>query len=318
MQPNQFEPVAGYVDLQVNGYVGTDFNDPASSRDRLKIAALAMRADGVSKALPTVITASINDMCQCISNLQQLIHRDSEVADIFPGLHLEGPFISAEPGYIGAHPPQHARRQDLAILARLLDTGQGLVRLVTLAPEVDPHGLMTQMCCERGICVAAGHTNASLPELDCTLEAGLSLFTHLGNGCPKHMDRHDNIIYRALSRSDRLRYSLIADGFHVPELLFRNLLQWLPLDRIAVVSDAISAAGLGPGTYMLGKREVNIGLDRAAVDASGQHFVGSASTLRDADRWLAESLELSLHSRTQLLQANPLAWLTDDYNGQRT
>jgi N-acetylglucosamine-6-phosphate deacetylase len=165
------------------------------------------------------------------------------------------------------------------------------------------------MCRERGVLVSAGHSDASLDQLDECIAAGLRLFTHLGNGCPRQMDRHDNIIYRALRRADQLRFTLIADGFHVPELLFRNLLQWVPLERLAVVSDAISAAGLGPGTYQLGERQVTIGSDRAARDPSGEHFVGSASTMRDADHWLDSVLHLSQPDRASLLRNNPLHWL---------
>jgi N-acetylglucosamine-6-phosphate deacetylase len=299
-----------YVDLQVNGYVGIDFNDPQTEPEAIHRAAAAMRADGVELALPTIITAGIDAMSQCISNICQAVRADAATAAIFQGVHIEGPFISPQPGFIGAHPMRHAMCQDLAAMERLLAAGGGLVRLVTLAPEMDPQGRMTKMCRERGILIAAGHSDASLDQLDECIAAGLRLFTHLGNGCPRQLDRHDNIIYRALRRADQLRFTLIADGFHVPELLFRNLLDWVPLERLAVVSDAISAAGLGPGTYQLGEREVTIGSDRAARDPSGEHFVGSASTMRDADQWLTKVLCLPDEDRACLLRQNPLDWLS--------
>jgi N-acetylglucosamine-6-phosphate deacetylase len=161
------------------------------------------------------------------------------------------------------------------------------------------------MCAEREIIVAAGHTNASLTQLEGCIEAGLALFTHLGNGCPRLMDRHDNIIYRALRFRDQLTYSLIADGFHVPQVLFENLLDWVPIANLLVVSDAISAAGLGPGTYQLGERTVTIGADKAARDPSGEHFVGAASSMHDADHWLTHTLQLDAATRNKLLHANP-------------
>jgi N-acetylglucosamine-6-phosphate deacetylase len=136
------------------------------------------------------------------------------------------------------------------------------------------------------------------------MDAGLSMFTHLGNGCPRLMDRHDNIIYRAMRLRQQLNFTLIADSFHVPELLFRNLLDWVDHQRICVVSDAISATGLGPGEYQLGHRTVRVGQDKAAWDASGQHFVGAASSLRDADGWLSHSLSLDIELRKRLLSSN--------------
>ncbi|MEZ6133565.1 MAG: N-acetylglucosamine-6-phosphate deacetylase [Pirellulaceae bacterium] len=297
--------VDDYVDLQVNGYHGIDFNDPTTSRERLLEAARAMLADGVSAALPTIITASLSTMTTCITNLRLLVEADPEAAGIFQGIHIEGPFLSPVPGYIGAHPPEHALESDPTALEQLLDAAGSLAKLVTLAPEVDVGGQLTKLCVERGVLVAAGHTDASLEQLEQCVSAGLRLFTHLGNGCPKLMDRHDNIIYRALRFHDRLTYSLIADGFHVPRLLFENLLEWLPRERMLVVSDAISAAGLGPGTYQLGHRQVQIGEDKAARDASGQHFVGAASTMRDADGWLRDMLGLDTATRRQLLVDNP-------------
>lgn len=294
-----------YVDLQVNGYVGVDFNAPTTMQAQLLKAAHAMRADGVVAALPTVITGSLDVMCQCISNLRLAIESQAEVGDVFQGIHIEGPFLSPEPGYIGAHPVQYALRSDLRALERLLEAAGPWARLLTLAPEVDTDGSLTRLCIERGVSVAAGHTNASLNQLENCIAAGLSMFTHLGNGCPRLMDRHDNIIYRALRFRHHLTYSLIADGFHVPQVLFENLLEWVPSEHLLVVSDAISAAGLGPGTYQLGERLVTIGADKAARDPSGEHFVGAASSMRDAEHWLTRSLQLDACVRRKLLFENP-------------
>ena len=309
------EPILEYVDLQVNGYVGVDFNDPRTSQAELLKAAVALRNDGVQSALPTVITGPIESMETCIGNLVRTIHEHQAAAEVFAGIHIEGPFLSRVPGFIGAHPVQDAKDQDLKLLDRLCRAGGNLVRLVTLAPEVDEQARMTRHCVERGMRVAAGHTDATLEQLECCLDAGLSLFTHLGNGCPMLLDRHDNIMMRALRLSDRLHYSLIADGFHIPEILFSNLLEWVDIDRLMVVSDAISAAGLGPGVYRLGAREVRIGSDKAARDASGEHFVGAASTMRDADYWLAHSLQLPVAVRRKLLVENPMRYLAGQKDG---
>ncbi len=298
-----------YVDLQVNGYAGVDFNDPGTSPTEIGRPPPAMLAEGVRWALPTIITGSVPSMLTCINNMVSAIGGEAEAAEVFRGLHLEGPFLSPEPGFIGAHPAEHALASDLSALEQLCEAAGPLVRMVTLAPEVDCGGELTRYCHQRGICVAAGHTDATLAQLHVCLDQGLSVFTHLGNGCPRLMDRHDNIIYRALRCRDRLNYTLIADGFHLPAMLFRNLLDWIPSDRVAVVSDAISAAGLGPGTYRLGNREVQIGPDKCARDASGEHFVGAASSLRDAEHWLANALQLTSAERARLLSENAARWM---------
>lgn len=304
----------GYVDLQVNGFVGVDFNDTSASSEQLIQAAQALQGIGVVAALPTIITAELDSMLGCLRNIAAIVQNDSTARQIFRGIHIEGPFISAVPGYIGAHPAAHAQPASLVVLERLLDAAAGEVRLVTLAPEVDTDGSLTRCCIERGCVVAAGHTDASLQDLERCIDAGMTLFTHLGNSCPRLLDRHDNIIQRALRVKDRLAYTLIADGFHLPEVLFRNLLDWVDHDRLCVISDAISAAGLGPGRYRIGHRQVTVDQDRVAWDVEEEHFVGSACSLRDADQWLACKLGLELDLRRRLLFDNPAHFCSIELN----
>ncbi|MCA9129094.1 MAG: N-acetylglucosamine-6-phosphate deacetylase [Planctomycetales bacterium] len=296
------------IDLQVNGFAGVDFNDPSTAVELICASAELMREDGVLWALPTVITAAPEVMLACIDNIVSAVGQSAAASSVFRGLHIEGPFLPKEAGYIGAHPAEHASPSNLSLLAQLSDAAGPLLKVVTLAPEVDFDGALTRFCTSRGIRVSAGHTDATLDQLDRCIDQGLDMFTHLANGCPRLLDRHDNIIYRVLSRARQLRITLIADGFHVPDLLFRLFLQLIPRERIAVVSDAISAATLGPGVYPLGGRTVRVGQDRAARDASGEHFVGSAATMRDADRWLSVTIGLSLAERRRLLYENAAAW----------
>lgn len=303
----------GYVDLQVNGYAGVDFNDPQTTVQQIASAARAIQAEGVQVAFPTVITADIDSMCACIRRLVEASSDDETCASLFQGIHIEGPFLSPVAGFIGAHPVACALASDAKSLEKLLDEGGPMVRLLTLAPEIDVGAKLTRICRERGVLVAAGHTDASLGELETCLDAGLCLFTHLANACPKLLDRHDNIIQRALYFRDRLWYSLIADGFHVPAVLFSNFLHALPTERTLVVSDAISAAGLGPGTYQLGSRTVEVTADKAARDASAQHFVGAASSMRDADRWLRDELKVTSDLRRKLTRANALRLLHGNF-----
>ena len=116
-------------------------------------------------------------------------------------------------------------------MQRLLDAAGGLTRMVTLAPECDPWLAVTKQLARQGICVAAGHCNPTLDQLDAALDAGLSMFTHLGNGCPLQLHRHDNIIQRVLSRAGKLWISFIADGIHIPWLALGNYLAMTGMER---------------------------------------------------------------------------------------
>jgi N-acetylglucosamine-6-phosphate deacetylase len=164
----------------------------------------------------------------------------------------------------------------------LLDAGQGLVRLVTLAPERDRAGQVTRFLVERGVLVAAGHTNATRIELQQAIDQGLSLFTHLGNACPMQMPRHDNIISRALSLRHELMFTLIADGVHVPDYVWRDWCEWIGYDRVILISDATAAAGDVGGNYRLGRQAIQVsGQQRSQFDTSSGLLAGSLQVLPD-------------------------------------
>jgi len=153
------------------------------------------------------------------------------------------------------------------------------VRIVTLAPERDAGSKVTRFLADQGICVSAGHCNPTLDELQAAIEAGLTMFTHLGNGCPLSMHRHDNIVQRVLSLSEQLRIGFIADGVHVPFPALGNYLRAAGSERAFVVTDAIQAAGLGPGKFKLGAQEVVVDESLATWSADRSHLVGSAGTM---------------------------------------
>jgi N-acetylglucosamine-6-phosphate deacetylase len=279
-----------YFDLQINGYAGVDFNADELGAEDLRRACARLRDDGVSGILATIITDTLERMTARLANLVALRQRDPLAAELIAGIHIEGPFISPEPGYLGAHPPAEIRPADPDVMKRLLDAAGGLARIVTLAPEVDQRLRVTRMLAASGIVVAAGHCNPTTDQLRAAIDAGLSMFTHLGNGCPWILPRHDNIIERVLAVSDRLFVSFIADGAHVPFLAMGNYFRLIPPERVVIVSDAISAAGCGPGVYALGGRTVEIGDDLVPRAKDTAYLVGSACTLKQ----MAKNLRLAL------------------------
>lgn len=297
---------AKYIDLQINGYFGVDFNQDNISSADLNAACVALERDGVEQVLVTVITDDIAKMASRIGRLVKLRSEDSLARRIIAGVHIEGPFISTQAGYVGAHPVYAAKQANWSEMDTLLEAGGGLVRIVTLAPEQDPTQDVTRRLVDEGIVVSAGHTNASLNDLDAAIDAGLSMFTHLGNGCPRMMDRHDNIIQRVLSRSEHLQIGLIADGAHVPFFALKNYLDIIGIDRAFVVSDAISAAGCGPGVYPLGDQEVTVGADGVPRAEDDSHLVGSATIMQQMAENLQRRLGLTATEIRRLTYTNPL------------
>jgi N-acetylglucosamine-6-phosphate deacetylase len=294
----------GYFDLQVNGYAGLDFNGDDYTPDQLRGVCDRLNADGVTCVLATVITAPLGDMLKRIQRIAELIDQDAAVAEMIAGIHVEGPFISRQPGYVGAHPPNAVRDADLDVAKQLVESGRGHVKLLTLAPEMDPQSRVTRWLVDHRVVVAAGHSDASLDCLKSAIDAGLALFTHLGNGCPAALPRHDNIIQRVLFLADRLCISFIADGHHVPALALKNYLSLVPPENIMIVTDAISAAGLGPGKYPLGTQWVEVDEAGAAWSADRTHFAGSAATMPSMVRVL-QSIGISDDQIRRWVSENP-------------
>jgi N-acetylglucosamine-6-phosphate deacetylase len=296
-----------YFDLQVNGYGGVDFNCDGLAPEELHRACERLESDGVGGILATIITEHVDAMCARIARITELRAQDDLATRIVSGIHIEGPFISPIDGYRGAHPADAVIPADEDVMKRLLDAAGGLVRLVTLAPECDERFRVTRTLADRGIVVSAGHTNASLDQLRGTIDAGLRMFTHLGNGCPMQMHRHDNIIQRALSLRDKLWLCFIADGVHVPLVALKNYLDLAGTDRSIIVTDAIAPAGLGAGRYTLGRWDLTIGDDLVARSPDGSHFIGSATTMRRAHALLSDQLGFSDMQCAALLKRNPRA-----------
>jgi N-acetylglucosamine-6-phosphate deacetylase len=296
---------SGYVDLQINGYADVDFNADTLSADRVAAVCNRLHDDGVSGILATVITADPDAMCRRLANICAVRSADPAIAAMIVGIHIEGPFLNEQPGYIGAHPVDCARPADVESMKRLLDAANGLTRIVTLAPERDPQLKVTKHLANEGIRVAAGHCNPTLDELRAAADAGLSLFTHLGNGCPATLPRHDNIIQRALSLSDRLMFGFIADGVHVPFVALGNYLKCCGLDRAFVVTDAICGAGLGPGQYTIGNQQVVVDENLATWSADRSHLMGSAGTMPRSAENLRRALHFDDRQIRQLLVDNP-------------
>jgi len=292
-------------DIQVNGYAGTDFCAIDLDLAGCRRGCAALAADGVDGILATVITDSVDRICAKLAALVRHREADPAVARMIRGFHVEGPFISPRPGFVGAHEPAHVRPANERDMERILAAGAGLVRLVTLAPEHDAGFATTRLLAARGVTVAAGHCDPSLETLRGAIDAGLSMVTHLGNGCPPTLPRHDNIVQRALSLADRLWLCFIPDGAHVPFFALRNYLAAAGLDRAIMVTDAIAAAKLGPGRYSFSGMEIEVDGQGVARRPGSENLAGSTVTMPEVRANLAARLGLSAAEIGRLVDTNP-------------
>lgn len=292
-------------DLQVNGYAGTDFCSLGLTAEQLHNACRALEEDQVDSILATVITDTVDNLVSKLSKLVRFREQDPLAKKMIAGFHIEGPFLNPANGYIGAHCPKATKMANVDDTKRLLEAAGGLVRLFTLAPEMDAGFQTVRYLAEQKIVVSAGHTDASLDELRGAIDQGLSMATHLGNGCPVDLCRDDNIIQRVLHLRDHLWICFIPDGIHINFFTLKNYLDFLSVDRVIVVTDAISASRLASGTYEISGMKVAVDENGAARRPGSPNLAGSTLTMPRIVRNLTQELGLNQSAIAKLIDLNP-------------
>jgi N-acetylglucosamine-6-phosphate deacetylase len=261
-------------DLQVNGYAGVDFQQDTVSDAELVQAIRGLRRDGCTKFLLTLITDEWERTLARVRHYAGLRRANLEIHGAMLGFHIEGPFLSSEPGYCGAHNPNLMLNATPEHLDELRAAAGDVPLLLTVAPERFS-SKMSYEAGRRNIHINIGHTNSNAHGLQWTFGKGTArAFTHLGNGCPRLLDRHDNIIFRVFNDS-ALPVSVIPDAIHVPAELFR-LIHRLKGDDLYYVSDAMSAGGAGPGIYRLGNLTLEVKEDGIVRLPGTPNFAGSS------------------------------------------
>lgn len=272
----------GFLDLQLNGYGGHDFN--GGYWDGTEDIAHDLRPlfdrvaqSGTALLCPTITTNSAAHISACLSHLSRTLDADPMLALRVPGVHLEGPYLSSEDGPRGAHPLEHVRDPDWDEFQHFQEAAGGRIKLCTLAPERPGALPFIERLVESGVVVALGHTGAE-PELirDAVL-AGARLSTHLGNGSHSLIRRHPNYLWEQLAQDD-LYATVIADGHHLPASVVKCFARVKGPEKLALVSDAVSLGGLPPGVYSGGRHEV---LPSGKVVLAGTPYLAGAGHLLD-------------------------------------
>lgn len=305
----------GLIDLQVNGHGGVDFNRlPLMVTDVQKVCR-SLYQEGVSGFLPTLVTNDPNltaTLLKIILNAADLYNPETEAAIL--GVHLEGPFISPQPGARGAHDERWVTKPNIDWLRRMQDIADGRIRLLTMAPEGEGSGRFIETACRWGIRVALGHTLATAEQVTEAVQAGARLATHLGNGIPPLLARHPNPLWSQLAE-DKLWASVIGDGFHLPKEVF-NVIYRIKKEKLILVSDSTSFTNMQPGRY-----NVPIGGDVVLTPEGKLHLAenenlmaGSAMPLRSIVERLSKRAWLSADEAWAAASLRP--WHFLGFSGQ--
>ncbi|WP_460801229.1 N-acetylglucosamine-6-phosphate deacetylase [Microbacterium sp. GXF6406] len=256
----------GFVDIHAHGGAGAAFDD---GTDAIRTARAMHRSHGTTRSVLSLVTAPVDDLARRVAEIADLMQTDADIL----GSHLEGPFL--EPERKGAHEPTLLRHPVAEDVQRLLDAGRGTVRQVTLAPEL-PGGLEAiRRIVAAGAAAAVGHTSADAAQAREAFEAGATILTHAFNAMPGIHHRAPGPVLTAAA-DHRVVLEGIADNVHLDPYVIKLLFDSAP-GRVALVTDAMAAAGSADGKYDLGAVKVTVTDGIARTDETGS-IAGSTLT----------------------------------------
>ena len=264
----------GMIDIQVNGFAGVDYNSPDTEQDEIARSVEVIRATGVTRFLPTVITGSNDNIRGSLKNLARA-RRELANGGSMTGFHVEGPWISGVDGPRGAHPVEHVRGASVQEWEQFQEAAEGHISLLTLAPEQEGSLDVIEHVAKQGVTVSIGHTNANGEQIDAAIKAGATMSTHLGNGAHHVLPRFPNYIQEQMA-ADELCAGLIVDGIHLTPSFVKIAVRTKGLDRSILVTDAVAPAGCKPGIYRVGHIEVELTPENRVELTTTRRLAGSA------------------------------------------
>ena len=256
----------GFIDIHGHGGAGAAFDDGVEA---IRTGRALHRAHGTTRAVISLVTASVDALAESVAAIADLTETDADVL----GSHLEGPFL--DPGHHGAHEPSLLRHPTAGDVARLLDAGRGTIRQITIAPEL-PGGLdAIRQIVAAGTAAAVGHTDADAATAVAAFEAGASILTHAFNAMPGIHHRAPGPVLAAAA-DHRVVLEVIADNVHLDPHVIKLVFDSAP-GRVALITDAMAAAGSADGHYDLGAVSVTVEDGVARADDTGS-IAGSTLT----------------------------------------
>ena len=295
---------SGFVDVQITGNFGVDFSDPELTEEMFMKAADHIFASGTEVFLPTIVTSPKEVYLRNLAVIRKACETRGLLKQV-PGVHLEGPFISREPGAVGAHKPECVIEPDCAFFDEIMDRSGNYVKLLTVAAEVPGVDGLIRHASSRGVAVSCGHQLAGGKDLEAAAAAGAKLLTHLGNGCPNMINRHNNMIWAGMA-CDALTAMIITDGHHLPADLIKCIIRVKGAERIIVTSDAAPIAGFPPGRYSMWGNDAVLEPNGLYHNPEKGCLVGSSASMRDCVNFLRSLNLLSEEEIEMVSRTNPL------------
>lgn len=307
--------IPGLIDLQVNGALGWSFQAEHEAHFP-EILNYHLRA-GTTTLLPTLITAPERVLLNSLAVLSHFMESMANSAQgqplpAVPGIHLEGPFLSAEKR--GAHDETALRLPDLALARQFVEAANHTIRILTLAPELPGAEEVIRFAAAQGVVVSAGHTAARYTDLTRAIKAGLSFATHIGNasdwphramGDLNFLTSEPGLVGTLMAEGG-LGGSVIMDGFHFHPALLSPLLRLKSPNRLLLISDASTATGCAPGDYESGGLLLTVHPEGFATSGRGGGWLaGSIITLLQGVQRAVNLAKVPLHEAVHMATLGP-------------
>jgi len=295
----------GLFDIQVNGINGADFNTFPLSHEDIHSAVISLYSCGITSFFPTLVTAPANDLIESLIQISSFCESHPDEGRAIAGIHLEGPFISGDDGPRGAHNKEYITLPDISLLNEWQQSSKGMVKLLTLAPELPGSVEFIAECHKNGIIVSLGHSGANTDQVRNAVMAGAKLSTHLGNGAHLLLPRHPNYLWDQLAE-EGLWASVIADGFHLPDNFMKVVFK-VKGDHSILISDATKYTGMIPGKYqsLIGGSVMLTSEGRLCMAENPNLLAGSAKTLPDCINYLISKNICSTSEAWNMASINP-------------
>ncbi|MFZ1362537.1 MAG: N-acetylglucosamine-6-phosphate deacetylase [Candidatus Nanopelagicales bacterium] len=284
----------GFIDQHCHGGGGASF--VTEDADEARRAARFHLEHGTTSIMASLVSGSNEALKAQVSTLSPLVDDGTVI-----GVHLEGPWISQH--FCGAHAQDQLRAPALNEVTELLELGDGRIRMVTIAPELEGGIEAIEAVADSGALAAVGHTDADYETGVAAVEAGARVITHLFNAMRPVLHRDPNAA-GALLEDPRVFGELICDGVHIHPTSIKLALRELGVDRSCMITDAMSATGVADGQYKLGELDVTVKDGVARLTEAG-NIAGSTLTLDKALRFVVNNCDVSIEDASQMLSANP-------------
>lgn len=288
----------GFIDIHTHGAYGFDTND--ANEEGLRRWAKNVSEEGVTAFLPTTITQTEETLLKAVSNVAK-VHKDGYEGSEILGIHFEGPYLDVEKR--GAQPLDCLQKPDVEQFKKFQEASNNLIKVITIASDLDPDYKLTKYLASEGIKVSMGHSSANYKETALAFANGAISQTHVFNGMTGFHHRDPGQVGYAFFSNDSFG-EVIADGIHSTPESLNLFFQTKGRDKAIVISDSINAKGLGSGTYEFGGENVIVHDDGRATREDGR-LAGSTANIINSLRVLIEDALVPVNYAINACTKNP-------------